>query len=391
MKCLPHGSDRCARCTVAHVAAAATLVLLSTVSITSAAQQPDAGSTDGTTADGAADADGGSDGGYADDETPVTDPKSDDTPDTDPDRGSTSQADRAAAESLFKVGKGLMDLGQLEEARDKLRGSLDAHFTSDAALLLGECQEKRGLIASAWASYRQAASRLRALGDVRAPMAKQRADVLNVQVPRLTIEATSVPGLEIVRGDTHFGDGVLGVALAVDPGTHLIEARAPGFLPYKGEITIRASERKTLVVPALIPAPAKASTKDATTPLAADGHGPWWTAGLITGAAGIVTLGVGALFGGLAAAKIANAEEDETLCGVNKVCSPEGISLVEEADRFGIASTVLLSVGGVAVASGFVMLLIDEPETRESAKKSSASVTPWFGPTGAGISVGGSF
>jgi hypothetical protein len=253
-------------------------------------------------------------------------------------------------------------------------------------MLLGDCQERRGLIASAWATYRQAASHFRQHGDARSEEAKLRAAKLQVQVPRLTLEATKVPGLTIVRGDTRFDEGVLGVALAVDPGKHRIEARAPGYEPWVGEVTIRASERKSLLIPALEP---KSEPKQPalTASAAPSEHGAWWTAGLITGAAGLVTVGVGALLGGLAAADVNQAEEDPTLCGPSHVCTPRGREVIDRADRLAIGSTVLVSAGGAALVAGFVMALLDEPKPSEE----SAWVAPLMGPTEAGLSIGGRF
>lgn len=311
---------------------------------------------------------------------PVGEPESDE-------RGSANQADRAAAESLLKVGKGLMELGQLEEACDKLQGSIDAFFIGDAAILLAECQERRGLMASAWASYRQAAARLRQLEDARAPAVQQRADALNVKVPRLTLEATTVPGLVILRGETRFGDGVLGVPLAVDPGTHRIEARAPGHAPWSGEVTIRASERKSLIIPALKKSGATANGSGGVVDVERSAHGTLWTVGLVTGATGIVTIGVGALLGGLAAAEVSEAEDNALLCGDDRVCTPAGAEHIAGAERLAVASTVLFSVGGAALLTGFVMVLLDEPEPAEL----SATVTPWMGSSGGGLSVGGRF
>lgn len=304
-------------------------------------------------------------------------------------RGAADQADRAAAESLLNVGKGLMELGQLEDACEKLEGSLAAYFIGDAALLLAECQERRGLIASAWASYRSAAAGLRKRDDPRAEATRIKAEELHATVPRLTIvAAATVPHLEVVRGETVFDDGVLGVGLAVDPGTHHIAARAPGYLPWSGEVTLRPSERKTITIPALalVPAPPE-ETAVSVTRIGPSEHGSWWTAGFATGAAGLLTVGAGAILGGFAAADVDAAEEDETLCGSDLVCTPEGLDTIERADRLAISSTVLLSVGGATMLAGFVMVLVDEPQPAEA----SVALAPWAGPGGAGLTAWGSF
>ncbi len=306
---------------------------------------------------------------------------------SDEERGGANPADRAAAESLFKVGEGLFGLGQLAEACEKLQGSVDAHFTLPAALLLAECQEQRGLIASAWATYREAAARMRKLDDPRAEATAARADELFTKVPRLTLLASSkIPNLEIVRGETHFGEGVLGVALAVDPGTHRIEARAPGFLPWSTEVTLRASERKTLTIPALVPTSESTPARSPQATSRMDTHGPLWTAGFVTGGLGLATIAAGALTGGFAAAEVRAAEDDPALCGPDRRCTASGLEAIERADRLAIASTVLLGVGGAALLGGFVMVLLDEPAATEAAW-----LSPWVSPEGSGLTFTGSF
>jgi tetratricopeptide (TPR) repeat protein len=282
-------------------------------------------------------------------------------PSADNERAGEGNSDRAAAESLLKVGEGLVDLGQYDEAALKLQQSLDAWPLPDAAWLLAVAHDKRGRVASAWAAYRQAIRLLRQAGDPRQEEAKARADALEAKVPRLTIVATEVvPKLQIIRGDAVFGDGVLGVALALDPGKHRIEVRAPGYEPWSTEVELSASERETLTIPTLVP------REDAAEPAAGLEHGTLWGVGLVTGGVGIVSVGIGALLGAIAAADVNRAESDELLCGLDRVCTAEGSELIERAERQAIASTVLMAVGGAAVVAGFVMVAVDVPGKSES-------------------------
>ena len=331
--------------------AAAALVMIASVAValprTARADDPDpTADTEEPSAD-----DPGAENGTGDNEAP---------PD---ERGQENQADRAAAESLLKVGRGLMELGQLEEACDKLQDSIDAFFVGDAAMLLAECQERRGLLASAWASYRQAAARLRKAGDERAVEAAQRAETINARVPRLTITATVVPGFEITRGDTRFDDGILGVALAVDPGTHTLHVSAPGYQTWVGEVVIRPSERKSVNIPPLVAVGVEPKGSTAPAPASSDqqsdaGYAVWWTAGLVTGATGIALVGVGAVLGGLAAADVDQAEDDDALCGADRQCTAAGLEHIARADRLANGATAMFVIGGAAVVAGFVMVLV---------------------------------
>ena len=299
-----------------------------------------------------------------------------------------------AAESWLKAGQGMMELGQLEEACNKLQLSLDAYFLVDAALLLGRCQERRGLIASAWVTYRHATNELNEREDPRADEARSKAAALEAMVPRITMTmADKSPDIDIWFGKTRFGVGVLDVALAVDPGTHRIEVKRANHESWSREVKIGFSERKTIAIPALkattTPATRTSKPSDSRTATATPTHSIWWTIGLVTGATGIVSLGVGGLLGGFAAAALDQATDDPALCGFDRTCTPEGRAKIDHAERLAVGSTVMFSVGGAALLAGFVMVLADRPTTGEDRAK--VAVTPWLGPGVGGLSVGATF
>ena len=301
------------------------------------------------------------------------------------------QGDRAAAESLARVGRGLMDLGQYPEACPKLEQSIEAAPSGPTALLLGECLERLGRIASAWASYRQAAALLTAGDDpAAAEMARQHALRLEPLVPKLTISAGSrPPGMEVWRDDTRFGAGVLGVPLAVDPGSLRIEARAPDHRPWSTTVAIRPSERLSVVIPALTPIGQQPVTVRVDSSSA---RGGLFLAGVISAGAGIAAMATGALLGASAGRDVNRAEADDALCGAARRCTPAGRELIDEAEAKALGSTLALSLGAVALVGGFVMVLID-PAVGSSAPETGAdsaaalTATPWAGLDGGGMLV----
>ena len=70
----------------------------------------------------------------------------------------TSAADKAAAQALFDEGKRLMDAGQFAQACPKFADSEKLDPGVGTLLNLGVCYEKNGQTASAWATYKEAAS-----------------------------------------------------------------------------------------------------------------------------------------------------------------------------------------------------------------------------------------
>ena len=67
-------------------------------------------------------------------------------------------AKKAAAQALFDEGKRLMDAGQFAQACPKFADSEKLDPGVGTLLNLGVCYEKNGQTASAWATYKEAAS-----------------------------------------------------------------------------------------------------------------------------------------------------------------------------------------------------------------------------------------
>jgi hypothetical protein len=332
------------------------------------AGDPDAGDPDGGDPDG-----GDPDGGNPDGGDPAGDP--------DDGRAATGQGDHAAAESLARVGKGLMELGQYAEACPKLEQSMDAAADGDVSMLLGECYERQGRLAAAWATYRQGAALLRATGSSRAEVLAARAVALEPKVPKLTLLAREVrPGMRVLRDDTRFGAGILGVPVAVDPGAHRIEVTAEGFQPWSTEIELKASERRTLEIPPLKrAAPTKPDAVAVST-----GHGSLFYAGVISAGAGAASLAVGALLAASASRDVRVAETNDTFCGPDRLCTQDGLDLIATADAKAIGATVTLSVGAAAIAAGFIMVIVDPGA---SPAERSLSFAPLVLPKGGGAAA----
>src|SRR5690348_1000013 len=71
---------------------------------------------------------------------------------------------KATAEALFEEGRKLMAEGKVAEACPKFADSEQLDASSSTLLNLASCYEKLGRTASAWATYREAASLANANG-----------------------------------------------------------------------------------------------------------------------------------------------------------------------------------------------------------------------------------
>ena len=122
----------------------------------------------------------------------------------------SSPAQKVAAEALFDDALKLMRAGKHADACPKLEESQRLDPGIGTLLYLGECYENVGRTASAWASFREAASRAGAEGQSeRLKSATERASRLEPKLAYLTIqaapEARAIQGLSVRLGQTVIG------------------------------------------------------------------------------------------------------------------------------------------------------------------------------------------
>jgi hypothetical protein len=291
------------------------------------------------------------------------------------------QEDRPSAELLFEEGRALLEKGKLDEACAKLEAS-EALATAVGTLLnLGECNERRGKAASAWSSYRAAQSLAVAMHDsLRADFARRRADAIQPRVAKLTVSVPHrEPGMTIQRDGRPLEEGAWGTPLPVDPGTHVVEASAPG----KRTETLRVNvvEGSTVVrVDPLAPSPSHSSPESPEPGAPAEPPSGTRTLALL-GWAGI---GLGVLGVGVSAFYAVRARNTwdgaRGHCDASANCDPIGFTLNGDARRDGDISTIGAVAGGAFLAFGLGALFFD-------AKTSGVKSTILVGPHGGGIHV----
>lgn len=310
-------------------------------------------------------------------------------------------ADSALAESLFREGRALLDAGKVDEACLKLAESQTQEASSGTLLNLAFCRQQQGRLASAWADYLAAARLARTQGrQDRAEIAEREAAALEPRLPRLTIQVSApLDGATIRRDDTAVGPGVLGSEVPVDPGSHVVTVTAPGHDAWTTTIAIEEGERKTVVVPPLErvpvtvepvpPAPAPTSPPVASVtvppslppPVAASAEATW---GWAIGAAGVVSLGVGAGFG---LGALSNYDDADTLCPERTACSTEAIDARDRAEAYAWVSNVGWLLGAAGVGVGLYLLVSPDAEPTVGRWM----VTTRARPTSLGVGVERSF
>lgn len=318
-----------------------------------------------------------------------------------------SASDKAAAEALFDQGVRLMKQNSFAEACTKLEESDRIDPAVGTLLYLGECYERVGKTASAWATFREAASLAANSNQAdRARVAGARAQDLEPKLSRLSVElapdVATIPGVVVKRGLQRLEPSLYGTPLPVDPGEYKVEVTAPGYEPWRTPIKVEPGGATASVrVPALVkssepvstaPAPSAAtppSGASAAPPAqppaqTSDGLSTQETLGLVVGAVGVVGIGVGSYFGIRALKKNSDAE---THCPNNGFCNnQDGLDLTDDAKDLAVFSNIAFAAGGLLFGTGAVLYL-----TGGESQEDSVALVPILGPSAAGANVVGRF
>lgn len=306
-----------------------------------------------------------------------------------------AQTDPVVAQALFDEAKDMMRRGDFSSACPKLAESERLDPGVGTLLNLGECWDRVGKPSRAWATFREAEAMAAQQGQrERSRYAADRAVELEGKLVRLTIrvpEAVRIPGLEVSRDHERVNEPLWGTAVPVDPGEHVIEARAPGYETFTARVT---ASRDPVVVdlvplepapppppppvappasppaPAKAPAPALVATPRAT---AASSGGVMRTGGFVLGAAGLAGVGLGSLFGVLAI----DRDNTSRAAGCSSTTCPTqgGLDVTHEAVVFATAANVTFVVSAVLLVTGVVFVLA-APRS-PAARAAQALLHPW--------------
>lgn len=299
-------------------------------------------------------------------------------------------ADKAMAEALFRDAKELSSAGKLADACPKFAESHRLDPKPGTILNLAACHEHQGRTASAWADYSEAAIlAARARQPDREAFARGKVDELEKKLSYVSFRVPAVDGLELSLDGKSLTTAAAGTRVPLDPGEHVIEARAPGreVWTQKLEVPVGPAER-TVEIPELTPeggaaAPAPAPAPPEKPPASSVTEDPkrlaaWGAVGL-----GVVGLGVGAFFGLRTLSEKSTVDDNCT----GSFCNQAGLDANDRAYTAATLSTVGFGVGVVSLAAGVVLLVVTKDDAKGNAAR--ARVSPALGPGRAGLALGG--
>ncbi|MEM9693704.1 MAG: hypothetical protein AAGA56_14240 [Myxococcota bacterium] len=300
------------------------------------------------------------------------------------------------ADILFRSAKALSKEGKWAEACPKFLRSYELDNQLGVLANLANCYQEEGKIASAWARWAAALEWARRDRDSRQDFIAERVEELEPRLPKLLLEVDEPrpTGLSVRRAGEAVSRETYGLAVPVDPGAVIIEVlRGEEVLESQTAVAVerevvtvrldlvsiatRHPEGKTAVAP---PAPQPRDEE----PSEDEGRSQR-IAGYAVGAVGLGALVVAGGLGIGALVKRDQATASDACA--NRFCSPAGLDAAEDASTFAEASQ-WVGIAGIGLTAIGATILLTAPSSGDDR---AWTTSPWLGPEGGGMMVGGQF
>jgi len=240
------------------------------------------------------------------------------------------------------------------------------------------CEERLGLLVAALGDYELAGS------DAQAQKADQvrqevdaRLESLKARVPRVVVKrGAGADSASISLDGVPLGDSVLNSPLPVDPGPHVVEGVAGGYLPFKQAFRVAEQQTATIEVklelePAKPPPPAPPPVMPPAQTMR--------TAGFIVGGAGIASLITSGAMFYLRHTTISDLDKQ---CGADRMsCPDDAQSTVDRGKLYTTLGNVTLAVGALGLGVGATLVVL--------GGRSSPRASVGIAPGAVGANVGG--
>ena len=298
-----------------------------------------------------------------------------------------ARAQSVDAELLFREGRKLMKQGKIAEACDKFEASNRIQVSAGTLLNLGDCREKNDQLATAWATFGDAASAARTENEPkREAEARRREKLLEPRLAHLTItvgDATHVDGLQIARNGKLVDPALWNQPIPVDVGPYEVVAQAPGRARWSKRIAIgkdgdtASVDVPPLEAPAAHPPPHPAVAQEPATakPVAAldqpdedaqrdeEPRASRFTP-LRDVAIGLAAVGVAGVVGGIVLGGDAQDLEkrSDALCPTAACNDAQGVKLNSDARDKATQANIAYIAGGAAIAGGVVLWFVGAPK-----------------------------
>ncbi|HEY8086523.1 MAG TPA: hypothetical protein VIF09_01720 [Polyangiaceae bacterium] len=166
-----------------------------------------------------------------------------------------SDAERAAARSLFQEGDALQRAGKFGEALDKFQRAQQVFSAPTNMLRIAECDAALGRLVESEEAYRAVVRTPLPAGSppaFQSAVDQARAELAQVEprVPKLVVQISpaTAPSPQLQIDGQPVPAAILGEPFPLDPGTHRVLVTATGFSSTEQSVTLKEHEAKTLQI-----------------------------------------------------------------------------------------------------------------------------------------------
>jgi hypothetical protein len=211
----------------------------------------------------------------------------------------------------------------------------------------------------------------------RESIATERVRALESKLSYVILEppaGTKPPGLVIELDGVPLGQAALGSPLPIDPGSHVVEARAPGRATHRENFEIPTEPvRRVLTLPALKAAPPKAAapTTGAHEPSRDSSKRLVRRLGIGGVALGVVSAGVGTYF---AVSANASWEERDRHCANG--CDAQAVDAWQRATQSAAYADAAFAFSLVSGGTGIFLLVVPIEDSKDDGKKTRTGYSP---------------
>jgi hypothetical protein len=264
----------------------------------------------------------------------------------------------ARAEELFQRARTLMGEDDFAAACPLLEEAYGLDRGGGTLLALALCHEGEGKPATALREFKESLKvAVRTERSDRVMLAEAHVQELEAKVPRIKVKPPSPePAGFLVFVDGKVVEHATFIAgVPVDPGSHLVLARANGEKDWSRRLTIGEGTSPILVDVPPFRNPSHERVRPGVFEPAPKAP-PSRTLGWVLGGVAVAGLATGGVFGLLAF----DANDRSLAQCRNGVCDQRGVALNEDARRNALLSNVGFVAGGVALAASLYFLLRDQ-------------------------------
>ncbi len=299
-----------------------------------------------------------------------------------------AEQELAAAREKFSQALALQTGGDWAGALLLLKEVAEFKATPHVLFNIGLCEENLGQLVAALGRYELAAADAREEGATHVEAeATSRLETLRARIPKLSIHrGDGASRATITVDEVQLGEAALDRPLPVDPGAHVVRAKAAGFVPFEAEV--KAEERATVeVTVSLLPIERPGESKRDSAEATSSSRTTWM---YVTGGVGVASLAASGIFFILRQDAINELDRE---CPRRIDCEPSLRSTKDRGETYTAVGWITLGVGlgGIATATLLWAGAGQEDDAAMHETRPHFALVPQASTTGGGATVFGTF